>query len=129
MRNKLVYRLVDPTIKNRRKYSSCVAKDITCSGCSLFSICQNNEVRVDDHFSEDYNFTRKTYFGLKEERMIANCKIQIARYFKSKNLRFELLEKTEISNDFEEVKNFSLFKMNKLIDQLNEGLDKLRKIG
>ena len=93
MRNKLVFKLIDPTIKNWRDYNSCEVKNV-------ISLCQTLGVRVYDHFNEESKFTRHIYVEFKEEKTVVNCIIQISRYLESKNLNFELVERTEINDDF-----------------------------
>ena len=76
--------------------------------------------------SGNYNECCCLSVEFKEEKIIVNCIMQIARYLESKNLEFELVERLEINDDFIEVRNLPLVKINKLIDQLNEGLKKLQ---
>ena len=121
MRNKLVFKCIDPTIKDWEKYISLEEK--------LIVICQTFGVQVYDHSSHPTNFTKIVYVEFKDKKDIINCIFQIALYLDSVNLEFELMERSEIDDDFKEIGNLPLFKVNKLIDQLNEGLDKLQQIG
>ena len=121
MRNKLVFKLIDPTIKNWEKYISLEE--------NLIGLCQTFGVRVYDHSNYETDFTKTVYVEFKESKNIINCIFQIGLYLDSENLKFELVERTEIDVKLNEIGNLPLFKVNKLIDQLNEGLEKLRNIG
>ena len=55
--------------------------------------------------------------------------LQIGLYLDAENLKFELVERSEIDKDFKKIANLPLVKIIKLIDQLNEGIDKLQEIG
>ena len=117
MRNKLVFKLIDPTIKNWEKYLSLEEK--------LIALCETFGIRLFDHLNDDTNFSKIIYVEFKDTNTIINCIFQVAHYLDSENLEFELVERLEIDVDFKEIGNLPLVKVNKLIDQLNEGLEKL----
>ena len=121
MRNKLVFKLIDPTIKNWEKYISLEE--------NLIGLCQTFGVGVYDHSNYETNFTKTVFVEFKERKHFINCIFQIELFLDSENLKFELVERTEIDKEFKEITNLPLIKINKLIDQLNEGLEKLRSIG
>ena len=121
MRNKLVFKLIDPTIKDWEKYIYLEE--------NLITLCQTFGVRVYDHSSDGTNFTQIVYVEFEDTNAIINCIFQVAYFLDSENLEFELVERTEIDAKLNEIGNLPLFKVNKLIDQLNEGLEKLRNIG
>ena len=83
-------------------------------------------VRVFDHLNDQTSFTQIVYVEFEDTNAIINCIFQVAHFLDSENLKFELVERSEIDKDFKEVANFPLVKINKLIDQLNEGLKKLQ---
>ena len=121
MRNKLVFKLIDPTIKDWEKYIYLEE--------NLITLCQTFGVRVFDHSSYETNFTKTVYVEFKESKNIINCIFQIGLYLDAENLKFELAERSEIDKDFKKIANLPLVKIKKLIDQLNEGIDKLQEIG
>ena len=121
MRNKLVFKLIDPTIKNWEKFISLEE--------NLIGLCQTFGVRVYDHSNYETDFIKTVYVEFKERKNIINCIFQIELYLDSENLKFELVERSEIDKDFKEIANLPLVKINKLIDQLNKGLEKLQNIG
>ena len=82
-----------------------------------------------DHLSDQTNFTKIVYVEFENTKAIINCIFQVAHFLDSENLEFELVERSEIDSNFKEIGNLPLLKVNKLIDQLNEGLEKLRNIG
>ena len=59
MRNKLVFKLLDPTITKWDEYNSCQVKKV-------ISICQTLGVQVYDHFNEE-KLTYKAEPGINEE--------------------------------------------------------------
>ena len=121
MRNKLVYKLINPTIKNWERYISLEE--------NMIGLCQTFGVRVYDQSNYETNFTKTVYVEFKERKNIINCIFQIELYLDSENLKFELVERSEIDKDFKEIANLPLVKINKLIDQLKQGLEKLQTIG
>ena len=121
MRNKLIFKSIDSSIENWEKYISLEEK--------LIVLCQTFGVRVYDHSSNPTKFTKIVYVEFEDKKDIINCIFQIALYLDSVNLEFELMERSEIDDNLKEIGNLPLVKVNKLIDQLNEGLEKLKKIG
>ena len=121
MRNKLIFKLVDPTIESWEKFITLEEKIIV--------LCQTFNVRVYDHLNDPTNFTQIVYVEFEDTNAIINCIFQVALYLDSENLEFELVERIEIDAKLKEIGNLPLFKVNKLIDQLNEGLEQLRNIG
>ena len=121
MRNKLVFKLIDPTIKCWEKYISLEE--------NLIVLCQTFNVRVFDHLNDTTNFTQIVYVEFEDTNAIINCIFQVAHFLDSENLEFELVERIDIDTKLNEIGNLPLFKVNKLIDQLNEGIEKLRNIG
>ena len=121
MKNKLVFKLVNPTIAGWEKFITLEEKIIV--------LCKTFNVRVFDHSNDQTNFTQIVYVDFKDINSIVNCIFQVAHFLDSENLEFELVERTEIDAQLNKVANLPLFKVNKLIDQLNKGLEKLRNIG
>ena len=95
----------------------------------LIGLCQTFGVRVYDQSNYETNFTKTVYVEFKERKNIINCIFQIELYLDSENLKFELVERSEIDAQLKEIGNLPLFKVNRLIDQLNKGLENLRNIG
>ena len=118
MLNKLVSKLLNPSIESWKRYISLEEKIIV--------LCQTFNVRVYDHSDNDTNFTKNVCVEYQDTKNIINCIFQIAHYLDSENLEFELVERIDIDTKLNEIGNLPLFKVNKLIDQLNEGLEKLR---
>ena len=121
MRNKLIFKSIDPTIKNWGKY--------ICLEEKLILLCNTLGVQVCDHSSNETNFSKTVFVEFKDTKEIINCLFQVALYLDSKDLEFQLVERSEIDDEFKEIGNLPLVKVHKLIDQLNEGLEKLRIIG
>ena len=121
MKNKLVFKLVNPEITSWEKFITLEEKIIV--------LCKTFNVRVFDHLNDQINYSQIVYVEFKDTNAIINCIFQVAHYLDSEDLEFELMERMEIDADFTEIGNLPLFKVNKLIDQLNEGLEKLRNIG
>ena len=121
MRNKLIFKLVDPSIECWNRYISMEEK--------LIILCETLGVQVYDHSSNKTEFTKTVFVEFNSSNEIVNCIFQVAHFLDSENLEFELVERTEIDAKHKEIGNLPLYKVNKLIDQLNEGLEKLRNIG
>ena len=62
MRNKLVFKLIDPTIKNWEKYVSLEE--------NLIVLCQTLGVRVYDHSNYQTDFTKIVYVEFKERKIL-----------------------------------------------------------
>ena len=121
MLNKLVFKLLNPSIESWERYISLEEKIIV--------LCKTFNVRVFDHLNDQTNFTQIVYVEFEDTNSIINCIFQVAHFLDSENLEFELLERSEIDDKLNEIGNLPLFKVNKLIDQLNKGLGNLRNIG
>ena len=121
MKNKLVFKLVNPEITGWEKFVTLEEK--------IIILCQTFNVQVYDHLNDPTNFTQIVYVEFEETNAIINCIFQVAHFLDSENLEFELVERTEIDTKHKEIGNLPLYKVNKLIDQLNEGLENLRNIG
>ena len=121
MKNKLVFKLVNPEITSWEKFITLEEK--------IIILCQTFSVRVFDHLNDQTSFTQIVYVEFEDTNSIINCIFQVAHFLDSENLEFELVERTEIDAKLNEIGNLPLFKVNKLIDQLNEGLEQLRNIG
>ena len=121
MKNKLVFKLVNPEITSWEKFITLEEKIIV--------LCKTFNVRVFDHLNDQTNFTQIVYVEFEDTNAIINCIFQVAHFLDSENLEFELVERIEIDAKLKEIGNLPLFKVNKLIDQLNKGLEKLRNIG
>ena len=100
MRNKLVFKLIDPTIKNWEKYNSLEEK--------LIVLCHTFGVRVYNHSSNETYFTKIVFVEFKDTNKIVNCIFQVAHFLDSENLEFELVERLEIDVDFKEIGNLPL---------------------
>ena len=120
MKNKLVFKLVDPTISSWEKFISLEDK--------IIILCQAFNVRVFDHSNDQTNFVQIVFVEFKETNSIINCIFQVAHFLDSENLEFELLERLEVDDNLKEIANLPLVKVNKLIDQLNKGLENLQTI-
>ena len=118
MKNKLVFKLVNPEITSWEKFITLEEKIIV--------LCKTFNVRVFDHLNDQTSFTQIVYVEFEDTNAIINCIFQVAHFLDSENLKFELVERSEIDKIFKEIKNLPLVKINKLIDQLNEGLKKLQ---
>ena len=118
MLNKLVFKLLNPSIESWERYISLEEKIIV--------LCQTFNVRVYDHSDNYTNFTKNVCVEYQDTKNIINCIFQIAHYLDSENLEFVLVDRSEIDADFNEIANLPLVRVNKLINQLNEGLEKLR---
>ena len=82
-----------------------------------------------DHSNDQTNFTQIVYVEFDDTNAIINCIFQVEHFLDSENLEFELVERTDIDTKLNEIGNLPLFKVNKLIDQLNKGLERLRNVG
>ena len=114
MKNKLVFKLVNPEITSWTKFINLEEK--------LIVLCQTFNVRVYDHLNDPTNFIQIVYVEFEDTNAIINCIFQVAHFLDSENLEFELLERSEIDADYKEIGNLPLVKVNQLIDQLNQGL-------
>ena len=121
MKNKLVFNLFIPEITGWEKFINLEEK--------IIILCKTFNVRVYDHLNDPKSFTQIVYVEFEDTNAIINCIFQVAHFLDSENLEFELVERAEIDAQHKEIGNLPLFKVNKLIDQLNEGLEKLRNIG
>ena len=95
----------------------------------IIVLCQTFNVRVYDHLNDPTNFIQIVYVEFEDTNAIINCIFQVAHFLDSQNLKFEFVERSEIDDKLNVIGNLPLFKVNKLIDQLNEGLEQLRNIG
>ena len=82
-----------------------------------------------DLSNDQTSFTQIFYVEFEDANAIINCIFQLAYFLDSENLVIELVERSELDAELNQVCDLPLFKVNKLIDQLNEGLEKLRNIG
>ena len=121
MKNKLVFKLVNPEITSWEKFITLEEKIIV--------LCKTFNVRVFDHSNDQTNFTQIVYVEFEDTNAIINCIFQVAHFLDTKDLVFTLLERLEIDPEYKEIRNLPLIKVNKLIDQLNQGLEKLRTTG
>ena len=114
MFNKLIFKLHNPSIESWDRYASLEEK--------LIVLCQTFGVRVCEHSNNEADFEKTDYVEFENAKNIINCIFQIELYLDSENLKFELVERSEIDAQLNEIGNLPLFKVNKLIDQLNKGL-------
>ena len=121
MRNKLVFKLVEPTTENWEKYISLEHV--------IFSICASSGVHVFNHTCDSNNFVVIIDVEYNDTNEIVNCILQVAKCLDFDSLDFKLVKRSEIDADFNEVKSLPLFRVNKLIDQVDESVEKLRIIG
>ena len=110
MKNKLVFKLVNPEITSWETFISLEEK--------LIVLCQTFNVRVFDQLNDQTNFTQIVYVEFEDTNSIINCIFQVAHFLDSENLKFELVERLQIDDNLNEIANLPLVKVNQLIDKI-----------
>ena len=121
MKNKLVFKLRDPTEKKWNIYNS-LTND-------LMELCESREVKVIKTIADDVNYSREVFVEAKNAEFMINCAFDVSHFLYAYNMQFELVERTEVDENLNDVINLPLFKANKLLDKAENSIENLTKIG